>query len=97
MGEGVNTYLNYKDMQLKKISIARFSYRATGSFSSIASSTIVGMKFGTPWGAASGLFISTSFWLYETAYDAWKSWQTQMATFLSNAENGLKTGWVPGK
>ena len=95
VGDGINMYMNYQDYKRGEISLERFSYCATGTSSSIIANLVIGAQFGGPYGAASGLFISSNFWLYEIAYDAYSSWKRQASSFFSNYEIALRNGWIP--
>jgi hypothetical protein len=53
----------------------------------------VGYFFGPLAAAAAG----GSFYVGQQMYDGYMYWQQQMSIYLTNFENGLKNGWVPGR
>lgn len=87
VGAPINTLIDYNSMKKGEISGGRFSYRTTG--------TAVGIVVGAYVGAIPGAAIGGSFWAGEKMYDGYMQWQTQMSIYLTNLENGLKSGWVP--
>jgi hypothetical protein len=89
VGAPLNTYMDYKSMQSGEIGGGRFSYRTAG--------TAVGIGVGAYFGAIPGAVIGGGFWAGEKMYDGYMYWQTQMSIYLTNFENGLKNGWVPGR
>lgn len=89
VGAPIKTLIDYNSMKKGEISGGRFSYRTTG--------TAVGIVVGAYVGAIPGAAIGDSFWAGEKMYDGYMQWQTQMSIYLTNLENGLKSGWVPGR
>ena len=89
VGAPLNTYLDYKSMKNGEIGGGRFGYRTAG--------TAVGIGVGAYFGAIPGAVIGGGVWAGEKMYDGYMYWQTQMSIYLTNFENGLKSGWVPGR
>jgi hypothetical protein len=84
-------------MQSGEIGEGRFVYRTASTLGSISGSFGIGLIYGGPWGAVGGAVIGGASWAGEQMYDGYMYWQTQMGIFLNNVENGLKSGWVPGR
>ena len=85
------------EMKSMEIGVGRFGYLTAGTLGSIGGGIGIDLMFGNPWGAVDGAVIGAESWAAEQAYDGYMYWQTQMAIFLNNVENGLKNGWVPGR
>jgi hypothetical protein len=97
VGAVTNTIVDFNSMQSGEISGGRFAYRTAGTLGSIGGSIAIGASLGGPWGAVGGSVIGGASWAGEKAYDGYMYLKTQMSINMTNFENGLKSGWVPGR
>ena len=97
VGAVTNTIVDFNSMQSGEIGCGRFAYRTAGTLGSIGGSIAIGASMGGPWGAVGGAVIGGASWAGEKAYDGYMYLQTQMSIYMTNLENGLKSGWVPGR
>lgn len=85
----LGTVMDYQKMKNGQMSGARFGYNTFGTAVSVG----VGIGVGVVPGAAAG----GTFYLGQQMYDGYNRWVDQMSIYLTNFENGLKWGWVPGR
>jgi hypothetical protein len=87
----LGTVLDYQQMQNDpdQMSGARFGYNFLG--------TAVGIGVGIGFGAVPGAAAGGVFYIGQQLYDGYNWWAGQMSIYLTNVENGLKNGWVPGR
>ncbi len=76
-------------MQKGAISGVRFSYRTVG--------TGVAIGVGIYVSAVPGAIVGGTFWAGEQVYDGLKYCWDQTFNFIQDFENGLKSGWYPGR
>lgn len=80
-----------------EIGFGMFAYRTLGDLSSVAGGVYIGAQAGGPWGAAAGALITGSFWAGEQIYNGLKYSWNELFNFCQDFQDGLKTGWYPGK
>lgn len=85
----LGTVLDYNQMKNGQMSSARFGYNTTG--------TTVGIGVGIGVGAVPGAAAGGAFYIGQQMYDGYNWWAGQMSIYLTNIENGLKSGWFPGR
>ncbi len=82
-GLDINAYRN------GQLSGARLSYNTLG--------TAVGIGVGIGVGAVPGAAAGGAFYAGQQLYDGYNWWVGQMSIYLTDFENGLKSGWFPGR
>ncbi|MDI9359025.1 MAG: hypothetical protein QM528_08760 [Phycisphaerales bacterium] len=85
----LGTVLDYRQMQNGQMSGARFGYNTLG--------TAVGIGVSIGVGAVPGAAAGGAFYIGQQMYDGYNWWAGQMSIYLTNFENRLKSGWVPGR
>jgi hypothetical protein len=86
---GLGTVLDINAYNKGQLSGARLGYNTTG--------TAVGLGVGYFFGPLAAAAAGGSFYVGQQMYDGYMYWQQQMSIYLTNFENGLKNGWVPGR
>uniref|UniRef100_UPI00262643C6 hypothetical protein n=1 Tax=Hydrotalea sp. TaxID=2881279 RepID=UPI00262643C6 len=97
VGAPLSIYLDYNAMQNGQISGGLFTYRTTGTLSSIGSGALIGSAYGGPWGAAGGALIGAGFVAGEYIYNGAKYIWNETLWQISNFENAIKSGRYPGR
>jgi hypothetical protein len=87
-GAVLSTGLDYNQYKNGQLSGARFGYNTIGTAAS------VGVGYFNP---VAGAAVGGSFYIGQQMYDGYNWWVGQMSIYLTNFENGLKNGWVPGR
>lgn len=89
LGALVGTVLDINAYRNGQLSGARLSYNTLGT--AVATGVGIGVS-AVPGAAAGGVF-----YVGQQFYDGYNWWVGQMSIYLTNFENGLKIGWVPGR
>jgi hypothetical protein len=96
-GAVAGAILDYRELKANKISPSRFTFRLTGAASSILGGALIGAKLGGPYGALGGAGIGLIFTAGEIIYDGATWFWDETKKQIYNFENGIKSGWYPGR